>query len=59
MSLKPCHDAFHTHADLGIDPLINVKRNASFKGRGCMRKFAVVKQLGKDGWKRKMCYGYR
>ena len=50
------------YADRGIDPLIRVRKNASFKGGGCMpRKFAVVLQLGNpvgdargvmatDGW---------
>jgi hypothetical protein len=47
-------------AEKGIEPLIKVRRNASFKGGGCMpRKFAVVEQLGNADWKREKGYGYR
>ena len=51
---------FRLLADRGIEPLIKVRRNASFKGGGCMpRKFAVVEQLGNPQWKREKGYGYR
>jgi len=51
---------FRLLADRAIDPLIRVRRNASFKGGGCMpRKFAVVFQLGNLNWRRESGYGYR
>jgi len=51
---------FRLLADRGIEPLIKVRRNASFKGGGCMpRKFAVVEQLGNPQWKKEKGYGYR
>ena len=51
---------FHLAAELGVEPLIRVRRNASVKADGCMpRKFAVVQQLGNDGWRREKGYGYR
>jgi hypothetical protein len=51
---------FRMLADMGIDPLIRVRRNSSFKGGGCMpRKFAVVAQLGNADWRRERGYGYR
>jgi hypothetical protein len=51
---------FRMLADLGVDPLIRVRRNASFKGGGCMpRKFAVVEQLGNPDWLKEKGYGYR
>jgi hypothetical protein len=51
---------FRMLADRAIDPLIRVRRNASFKGGGCMpRKFAVVFQLGNSSWRRESGYGYR
>jgi hypothetical protein len=51
---------FRMLADMGIDPLIRVRRNASFKGGGCMpRKFAVALQLGNAGWRKERGYGYR
>ncbi len=47
-------------ADRAIDLLIRVRRNASFKGGGCMpRKFAVVFQLGNANWRRESGYGCR
>jgi hypothetical protein len=50
---------FRMFADMGIDPLIRVRRNASFKGGDCMpRKFAVVEQLGNAGWRKERGYGY-
>jgi transposase len=40
--------------------LIRVRKNASFKGGGCMpRKFAVVEQLGNADWRKMRGYGYR
>lgn len=51
---------FRMLADRAIDPLIRVRKNASFKGGGCMsRKFAVVMQLGNSDWRRERGYGYR
>jgi hypothetical protein len=51
---------FRMLADLGVDPLIRVRKNASIKGGGCMpRKFAVVEQLGNAEWRRDRGYGYR
>jgi len=51
---------FRLLADRGIEPLIKVRRNASFKAGGCMpRKFAVVEQLGNPQWKKEKGYGYR
>ncbi len=40
-------------AELDIEPLIRVRKNASLKGGGCMPcKFTVMEQLGSDGWKK-------
>jgi hypothetical protein len=51
---------FRMLAQMGIDPLIRVRKNASLKGGGCMpRKFAVVEQLGNAGWRKVRGYGYR
>ena len=51
---------FRMLAERGIDPLIRVRKNASFKGGGCMpRKFAVLEQLGNANWRRERGYGYR
>jgi hypothetical protein len=51
---------FRMLADKGIEPLIKVRKNASFKGGGCMpRKFAVVEQLGNSDWRKEKGYGYR
>jgi hypothetical protein len=51
---------FRMLADRGIDPLIRVRKNASLYSRGCLpRKFAMVLQLGKAGWRREIGYGYR
>jgi transposase len=51
---------FRLASDLGIDPLIRVRKNASWKGGGCMpRKFAVLEQLGNSEWRRDSGYGYR
>jgi hypothetical protein len=51
---------FRMLADSAIDPLIRVRKNASWKGGGCMpRKFAVVFQLGNPNWRRESGYGYR
>ena len=47
-------------SELDIEALIRVRKNASLKGGGCMPcKFAVMEQLGNDGWKKKRGYGYR
>ena len=49
---------FRLASELDIEPLIRVRKNASFKGGGCMpRKFAVVEQLGNDGWRREKVMG--
>lgn len=51
---------FRLASDMDIEPLIRVRRNASFKADGCMpRKFAVVEQLSNDGWRHERGYGYR
>lgn len=51
---------FRVVSEMGIDPLIRVRKNASLKGGGCMpRKFAVVEQLGNSEWRRESGYGYR
>ena len=45
---------FRVLAEMDIDPLIRVRKNASLKGGGCMpRKFAVVEQLGNVNWERR------
>lgn len=45
---------------MGIDPLIRVRKNANPRLQGCLpRKFAVLEQLGNDGWRRVRGYGYR
>jgi hypothetical protein len=47
-------------ADREIEPVIKVRKNSSFKARGCMpRKAAAVEQLGNPEWKREKGYGYR
>jgi hypothetical protein len=51
---------FRLASELDIEPLIRVRKNASLKADGCMpRKFAVLEQLGNDGWRREKGYGYR
>ena len=51
---------FRMLSEMDIDSLIRVRKNASLKGSGCMpRKFAVVEQLGNDGWRKQRGYGYR
>jgi len=51
---------FRLASELDIEPLIRVRKNASFKADGCMpRKIAVIEQLGNDGWRREKGYGYR
>jgi len=51
---------FRLASDMDIEPLIRVRRNASFKADGCMpRKFAVVEQLGNEGWRHERGYGCR
>src|SRR3990170_881673 len=47
-------------AGKNIDPVIRVRKNSSFKAKGCMaRKQAVVMQLGNPEWKKEKGYGYR
>ena len=51
---------FRMVSNLDIEPLIRMRKNASLKGGGCMpRKFAVMEQLGGDGWRKEKGYGYR
>jgi hypothetical protein len=51
---------FRLLADRGIEPVIRVRKKASFKAGGCMpRKIAVVEQLGNPQWKKEKSYGYR
>jgi hypothetical protein len=51
---------FRMLSEMGVDPLIRVRKNASLKGGGCMpRKLAVVEQLGNLEWRREKGYGYR
>jgi hypothetical protein len=51
---------FRMLSERGIDPLIRVRKNSSFKGGGCMPcKFVVALQLGNDNWRRERGYGYR
>lgn len=51
---------FHLANAMEIEPLIRVRKNASFSSRGCLpRKFAVVLQLGNSDWRRECGYGYR
>jgi hypothetical protein len=51
---------FRLASDMDIEPLLRVRKNASFKADGCVpRKFAVVEQLGNDGWRKERGYGYR
>jgi hypothetical protein len=51
---------FRLLADRGIEPVIKVRKNASFKAGGCVpRKIAVAEQLGNAGWKKEKGYGYR
>jgi len=51
---------FRMLASNNIEAVIRVRKNASLKGGGCMpRKFAVLEQLGNDGWRHEKGYGYR
>jgi transposase len=51
---------FRFLAERGIEPVIKVRKNSSFKAMGCMpRRVAVVEQLGNAGWMRTKGYGYR
>lgn len=51
---------FRMVSEMDIEPLIKVRKNASFKGGGCMsRKSAVVEQLGDLEWRKRKGYGYR
>jgi transposase len=53
-------NSFRMLSEMGVEPLIRVRKNASLKGGGCMpRKFAVVEQLGNVEWRREKGYGYR
>jgi hypothetical protein len=50
---------FRMLAQRAIDPLLRVRKNASFKGGGCMsRKVAVLEQLGNSDWRCERDYGY-
>jgi len=47
-------------AGKNIDPVIRVRKNSSFKAKGCTaRKQAVVMQLGNPEWRKEKGYGYR
>jgi transposase len=51
---------FRMLASNNIEAVIRVRKNASLKGGGCMpRKFAVLEQLGNEGWRKARGYGYR
>jgi transposase len=51
---------FRMLSNIGVDPLIRVRKNSSLKGGGCMpRKFAVLEQLGGLDWRRDRGYGRR
>jgi len=51
---------FRLLADKRIDPVIKVRKNSSFKAKGCMpRKLAAIEQIGNSEWKREKGYGYR
>ena len=51
---------FRFLAERGIEPVIKVRKNSSFKAKGCMpRRAAVIEQLGNADWKRTKGYGYR
>ena len=51
---------FRMLASNNIEAVIRVRKNASFKGGGCMpRKFAVLEQLGNEDWRKVRGYGYR
>jgi len=51
---------FRMLASNNIEAVIRVRKNASLKADGCMpRKFAVLEQLGNDGWRVEKGYGYR
>ena len=46
-------------SDKGIDSLIRVRWNSSFKGGGCLPcKFVVLEQLGNFVWCRERGYGF-
>jgi transposase len=47
-------------ASNNIEAVIRVRKNASLKGGGCMpREFAVLEQLGNEGWRKMRGYGCR
>jgi len=51
---------FRFLADRGIEPVIKVRKNFSFKARGCMpRKAAAMEQLTRPEWRKARGYGYR
>ena len=51
---------FRFLANKEIEPVIKVRKDSSFKARGCMpRKLAVVEQVNNPEWKREKGYGYR
>jgi hypothetical protein len=51
---------FRMAAEMGVEPLIRVRKNACLKADGCMpRKFAVMDQLGNSDWRKEKGYGYR
>lgn len=51
---------FKLLTDKNIDPVIKVRKNSSFKTKGCMaRKLDSIKQIGNLEWKKEKGYGYR
>jgi hypothetical protein len=51
---------FRFLAERGIEPPIKVRKNFSFKAKGCMpRRAAVVEKLGNADWKGAKGYGHR
>jgi hypothetical protein len=51
---------FRMLSEMGVDPLIRVRKNASLKADGCLpRRFAVEEQLGNSDWRKERGYGYR
>jgi hypothetical protein len=51
---------FRMLSEMGVDPLIRVRKNASLKADGCLpRRFAVEEQFGNSDWRKERGYGYR
>jgi len=53
-------NSFRMLSEMGVDPLIRVRKNASLKADGCLpRRFAVEEQFGNSDWRKERGYGYR